>query len=379
MMLGFQNDIADKLINNNANIKITPHERFIERTTLQKIFFDDTPVHWVIAPSGRRDDFQIYNQTQWYDFLKKDKQVAAFAPQLNLQAVLSKGILKAAITLIGTQPDQELKVTHLNKYMLKGNLNELIAGSNHIILGEGLLYKLGAHVGGYVFVSINQSATVAFKVVGMFSEGIETIDNTTAYVNLSDAQKINHTPSKIDTINVRLHNLNDAHQLAKTWRLNHAEKIQSWDVINTNVLSVFKTQNAVRYFITTAILLVASFGIYNVLSVLINQKKREIAILRAIGFAPKDIRFLFFCQGLIVGGLGGLLGIGLGYLACRYIQTLPLFKYAAMQVFLHLSYSSVIFIYGLLLAILSALVASFFPANKASKMTPIDIIRESGS
>lgn len=73
---------------------------------------------------------------------------------------------------------------------------------------------------------------------------------------------------------------------------------------------------------TISILLVAGFGIYNVLNMMVSQKHKEIAILRSIGFEAKDVLFLFFLQGMTIGILGGLLGDFLGFFVCKYMSTL---------------------------------------------------------
>lgn len=381
MFMGFQNYITNQLINNDANIRISAHEEVIEPKILQKTLFGkENLVNWMISPSGRRDHVHIENPSLWINRLKKNKQVAAYAPQLVIQALLSKGQLSTAATIIGTESKFQTRVTNINEYIIAGNFLNLKGGGNRIIIGDGLLAKMGAHMGGTVLVSVGKSEAQIFKIVGVFHLGVQGIDDTTAYANLTDVQKINQTPNQITDIAVRLYDVKQAHSIAAQWSGISNDKVQSWDQSKANVMAVFKTQTALRYFMTISILLVAGFGIYNVLSVLINQKKKEIAILRAMGYPPKDIRHLFMYQGLIVGISGGTIGIILGFIICHFLETIPLFKDSTGQIsHLKMAYDGSIYFQGFLLAFLSALIASVLPAQYASKMTPIDIIRESAT
>ncbi len=381
MFLGFQNYIINQLINNDANIRVSAHEEVIDPKQMQYTFFGkDSLVNWLIPPSGRRDREHIENPFEWTHRLRENKHVAGFAPQLVSQALLRKGQLSTSVTMIGTEAKAQTTVTNINDYMVSGAFSNLKSGGNRIIIGDGVLAKIGARMGSTILVAVGKSEPKAFKIVGTFHLGVQELDNTTAYANLSDVQKINQTPNQISDIAIRLHDIKLAQNLATQWSLISHDKVQSWDQSKANVMAVFKTQTALRFFMTVSILLVASFGIYNVLSVLINQKKKEIAILRAMGFSPKEIRFLFLYQGLIVGILGGTCGLILGFFICHFIETIPLFKDSTGKVnHLKMSYEWSIYISGFLLAFISSTIASILPAQYASKMTPIDIIRESAT
>jgi lipoprotein-releasing system permease protein len=141
-------------------------------------------------------------------------------------------------------------------------------------------------------------------------------------------------------------------------------------------MSVFSMQDVVRNAMTISILVVASFGIYNILSLAVSHRKREIAILRSMGYEPRDIASLFLTQGMLLGGGGGLLGLLLGFLFCVYIGTIDVSGNRGLGGDkLLLSYAPDIYIKAFLLAMVSACVASFLPARAAGKMEPIDILR----
>lgn len=128
------------------------------------------------------------------------------------------------------------------------------------------------------------------------------------------------------------------------------------------------------------VLIVAGFGIYNILNMTVNQKRQDIAILRALGYDSFDIIMLFFSQGLIVGFCGTILGLICGYIFCRYLQTISFMPVTPgnPQGFLHIALNPLIYIEASALALISTSVASIFPARAASKLTPIEIIRQGG-
>ncbi len=377
IMLGFQQFIIDQLINNDAQIRISAPEEYINENEINnKMFHHDKIVDWFVQPSGRRDQSRLDNPYFWFKKLSSDRQVSAFSTQLIIQAILYKGKIRQAIKLIGTDPSAQLKVTTINHYMIAGQFSNIKDGGNRIILGAGLMQILGLHIDDNVFVSVGEHGATKFKIVGVFRLGIKQLDDSTAYADINDIQKINQTPNQISDFIVRLKKVSLANEIAENWSHLSDDKILSWDKSNANVLSVFTTQSLIRDFMVIAILLVGCFGIYNVLNAIINQKKQEIAILRALGFTPKEVRNLFSYQGLLIGVMGGIIGIILGFVACFLIQYIPFIPNEIGQYkYLMVSFSPEIYFYAFLLAFVSAIIASILPAKDASRMTPIDIIR----
>ena len=123
----------------------------------------------------------------------------------------------------------------------------------------------------------------------------------------------------------------------------------------------------------------AAFGIYNILNVMVMQKRGEIAILRSMGFEQGDIERLFLVQGLILGTLGGFGGMALGTLLCLYLQTIRIGAAGVITVdHLLIAWLPVNYLIGFLLAFLSGIVAGYFPARSAGRLSPIDILRTEG-
>lgn len=373
MLDGFQDYIIDQLVNNDSHIRVSVREEVIEEHSLdQKLFPETLNVFWISPPSGRRDGSKLENPLGWYHRLDRDIDVLAYSPQYQSQAIFRRGQATKSGRLIGSIPLKQVRVTNVQDYMVEGDFLSLGGSGNRLVLGDGLLKTLGARVGESIFVSTGKAEPTPFKIVGSFNFGVRNVDESTAFGSLTDVQRINLAPSTISDIAIRLTDVKLAQQKADDWSKFSIDKVQSWDQANANILSVFLIQNFMKNFVTIAILIVAAFGIYNILSILVNQKRKDIGILRSIGFEGQDIIKLFFYQGAIFGLIGGLLGLVLGYGVCLYVSTI---KIGGMMDEMMVSFDPIMYGLGFLMSLFASALSSILPARTASKMEPIDIVR----
>lgn len=380
VMLGFQTYLLNKLVNNTAQISISAKEQYIQPDTVTKALFgSNTLVHWQTPPAGVRELDYIINPQGWYKKLSHSKQVIAYVPQITANVLINNGAASESVSVIGTVAKQQLQVTTIGENVTQGSFTSLRPGSNRIVLGIGLAQKLGAVMNNTINLTNASGLIRAFKVSGIVSAGDRRTDNTTAYADLNDLQSFEARQGKIDTIAVKVVDPYSATALAEQWQAFTQEKVESWQQRSENILSVFHVQNFIRYFMVCSILLVSGFGIYNVLNIMINQKRREIAILRAIGYTSQDIVRLFFAQGLLFGIVGGLLGLLIGYGICSYIATLPAVGMSRGSGTMAVNFSWTIYAWGLCLALGSSVFASIVPARAAGKLQPIAIIRSEAS
>lgn len=378
LLLGFREYFVDQLINNDLQVKISAKEDRVETHSLDTFFFKDQQhVFWTPGPSGVKEDPKINNPQKWYRILNQDPDVAGYSPQLTSQIILTRAGASSVSKLVGCYPDKQIQVTNIAKNMVQGKFSDIQNGGNKVLMGDDLRKKLGANLYETILISNGKNAPAPFKIVGTFKTGIAAVDESTVFAHISDAQRINQTPSKINTIAIKLYSVDIAREKAQSWSLLSEEKVQSWDEINKSFLNVFQIQDTVRYMMTAAILIVAGFSIYNILNMVITQKRKEIAILRSMGYEPLDIVKLFLIQGVILGIVGGALGVMLGYVVCLKLSTVkfgggPLGKGTGV---LTISFQVGIYIRSFLLSFFAALIASYIPARSAGKMTPIEIIR----
>lgn len=379
--LGYQGYLVQQLVNNNAQVHIEAREDYLTDHDLDQAFFG-TNVHkvfWNPAPAGVEGYLEVQSPRNWYRRLNSDPRVQAYSPNLTAAALFNLGKISVAANLIGCDPARQAKVTTVADYMIAGKFTDISIGGNRVILGDELMKRLGAGLNQTVMVSVGTSAPVPFRVVGRFYTGSRGLD-LQAFGSLADVQRVNKTENQVNEIAVRLKDYAEADIMARTWSKISPERVESWADQNVNILSVFAIQNALRASMIFIVLIVAGFGIYNILNMTVNQKRQDIAILRALGYDTFDVVMLFFSQGLIVGICGAILGLFCGYLFCLYLQTIPFMRVSPSnpQGHLHIAMNIKIYLEALGLALLSASIASILPARAAGKLTPIEIIRQGG-
>ena len=133
---------------------------------------------------------------------------------------------------------------------------------------------------------------------------------------------------------------------------------------------MFQMQNIMRNSITFVIVLIVAFGIYNILNMVVNHKKRDIAILRSMGYSRQSVAKLFLLQGSLLGLLGALLGLAIGYIACTRLQLIEIGVPGGRNHLL-LSFSGWIYLRGFLITLSASLLASWLPARVASRLAPM--------
>ena len=376
MQLGMREFVVDRLLSNTAHIKISARDQAVDKEEITLRFYPEGDlIKWVTPPSGKREEAHILYPQGWFDRLRDDPEVLGYSPSLNMSVIISKGDTRHPAALIGVVPELHEKVLDINRYIKNGSLTDLSNGGNRVIIGDKLLENLGAKVGDNILVSAGKGELRPLKIAGVLSLAVEEIDKTLMIASLNDVQQLNKTPGQINEISISLTDIDRAQDVADIWGLVSRDKVQSWEEVNASFLQIFVFQDIVRVTVTTAILLVAAFGIYNVLSIIVNQKRREIAILRSIGYPPKMIMRLFLIQGIILGISGAVFGLLIGFGLNLYIETIDLGLSIGSGNHLIISFNKSIYITGFLMAFLSAIIASLLPAYAASKLTPIDIIR----
>lgn len=380
LMLGFQEFLLEQLVNNDAHIRISAREEEILPRSLDHEFFPTSPaIAWLVPPSGRRDNAKIEYPQGWYDKLDHEPSIVAYSPQLALQIIARHGKITQAGKLIGSNPFRQIATTNISTYMTRGDFTELGRSGNRLIVGEDFLKQVGTTIGDTLQISAGKGAPAPFKIIGAYRTGIKQLDESTVFGALADAQQLNQTPSALSDIAVRITDYRAAKPIATAWQTSSHDRVQSWDQINTGTLSIFHTQDFIRNFMTLSLLAVAGFGIYNVLNMLIQQKRGEIAILRSIGYEARDIHALFFLQGAVLGTIGGVIGLALGFGICLFLRTIQVdpgrINFGGRML---VSFSVWIYIRGILQALGAATVASLLPARAAAKLTPVEILRAEG-
>ena len=215
------------------------------------------------------------------------------------------------------------------------------------------------------------------NVIGIFSTGISKIDNSLSYASLQTAQKIMKGNSNFfSNIDVKLKNINHADKLSKEWASQFNCVTENWMQANGDALLGIKMRNIITISVSISLLIVAAFGIYNILTMMIYEKIKDIAILRTTGFKEKDIKKIFLLEALIIGGIGGFAGLIFGYIISGILSFIPLqsSKFTYIQN-LPINFDFKFYFYGLFFALLTTFFAGWFPAKESTRIDPVDVIR----
>jgi len=372
--LGFQQYMVERLIERSGHINISARDEFITEESLQGVFFTGDSIRWLNRPSGRRASEKLSSAVSWYNMLDNNPEVVAYSPELTEQVIISGGNFTETVSLVGIDPDKYLSVTNFAENITAGSYSSLNSAGAFIFMGERLMQYLGVKVNDSITVSTSDGRVTPLKIAGSFDTGEPHMDRRTIYASIDTVQRVSGASGEITEIIVKVKEFSRAAAIATAWSSLGRDNVESWDQLNRDRLSMMNTQDVVRTVTTTSFILIVAFGIYNILNMVVNHKKRDIAILRSIGYDEKDTVFLFLIQGVIIGIAGGLAGLALGFLACSYIETvkIPMGRHHMM-----ISWDIMIYVKGFFLVVGASIIASFFPARTAGRLSPIEIIRGS--
>jgi len=328
-----------------------------------------------IKPSNQL--LQIHNSAAIIQALKKDKRVLGVAPKIIAQVFYNVGTINLTGIINGIEVEEEDKLFAFQTNVVEGNYLDLKIISNSIILGKGAADNMLVNIGDRIQVTTTKGDQVQLKVVGFFQSGISEIDKIQSYTSIATAQKLlGESNNYITDIQVKLTDVLQAPQVAKEY--SKLFELEAIDIQTAN--SQFETGSFVRtlisYSVGVVLLIVAGFGIYNILNMMIFEKMDTIAILKATGFSGKDVKRIFIAIALSIGIFGGLLGLLFGFGLSGVIDQIP-FKTASLPTIktYPINYNPVFYIIGGVFSIVTTYFAGFFPARKASKVDPVDIIR----
>ena len=382
VMSGFSKDLRDKILGTNSHVVVSNMNRGM-----------------------------VENYDGILKKVRSVKGVIAAAPFIMNQVMLINGDRVSGIVVRGIDPEKEETVSDLGKNMVSGTVSDLktksifsgeIQGREKknragIILGKELSRRLGVGVGDIVSMvsPVSRVTPVGliprmklFKVVGVFESGMYEYDANLSFILLKSAQKFFSMKNGVSGIEVRVADIELAGEIASVIQkeLGFPYLVRDWMRMNRNLFSALKLEKIVMFIILILIIFVAAFNIVSTLFMLVMEKAKEIAILKSMGASCSSIMKIYSYQGLVIGLVGTFLGCAAGFVIVPnlneivssiesifgivafpsdvyYLDRLPS-KIQYMDSFLIIIFSVVI-----------CLVASLYPAWRASKLDLVDGLR----
>lgn len=320
---------------------------------------------------------RVNNANAIINSIRKDERVKGVAPQANAKVFYLAGANELNGVVNGIDVLEEVRLFNFGDYVVSGDPTDLLKTNNGILLGAGVADKMSLSVGDKVQVTSPEGGIFPLKIVGLYQSGLAEIDDVQSFASLRTVQQILGEGSNyITDINIKLWDIEKA--VPMTAEIRRVYDVHAVDIKTAN--AQFETGTSIRNLITYAVsitlLIVAGFGIYNILNMLIYEKMNDIAILKATGFSGGDVRSIFISQALIIGLTGGILGLVLGYGVSVIIDHSP-FETQALPTIktFPVVFDPLYYVIGIVFAMISTFMAGYLPAKKAKDIDPVEIIR----
>jgi lipoprotein-releasing system permease protein len=319
--------------------------------------------------------------------------VISATPAIYSQAMLSSASNALGVVLKGIEVTSAPQVTNLASTIREGKLTDLKQSSSSglpgIFLGKELAMILGVFCNDEIKV-ISPFGTMTpggmvprskkFEVVGIFDSGMYEYDSTLAYISLANAQHFLNKPDAATGIEVKVEKIYQVKQVAKRIeeRLGITYQVRDWMKMHKNLYAALKLEKMAMFIILILIILVAAFNIVGTLIMVVNDKHKDIAILKSMGARSLSIMKIFMLEGLIIGLMGTTLGIAGGFLLATVQNTyhliaLPPDVYYISHLLIKITPRDLILV--IVSAISISLFATIYPSWQASKLDPAEALR----
>jgi lipoprotein-releasing system permease protein len=365
VMNGFQKDVRDRMLSVLSHIEIT-------------------------APDG------LANWEALATTVANRPHVIGVAPMVNSQGLLTRENVMRGVSIRGILPSEEGRVSDLPKQFVAGSVDDLKPGSFGVALGAQLASMVGAHVGDRINLIVPESDLTpagamprmrTLQVVGIIDSGHYEYDSSLAVMHWKDAAALLrlHDPSGL---RVKVDDMQRAPEIAaqlaevvppELW-------ISDWSRSNRNWFAAVQTEKKMMFIILTLIIAVAAFNLVSTLVMTVNEKQADIAILRTMGASPGLIQRIFLVQGLAIGLLGSLAGVGLGLLIALNIDVIvpaieAIFRvrFLPRDVYFISELPSDVRLHDVLtvgfMAFGLSVLATLYPSYRAAKVQPAEALR----
>jgi lipoprotein-releasing system permease protein len=331
------------------------------------------------ANTERRLYFEgITNANEIMRVSRQFSNVVSCSPVLRGNVSARAGFENATVELYGIDPALHAQTTDILHQLIDGNFDDFRNNTSAIIIGSRLAELLQTSVGDTVQLLAPNGEYWRFSVAAVARAGIGSIDSTRVYSHARIAQALLQNPSGASMILYKLRDPNRAPALAEHFETLFQHGATSWQDREESTLQLFLTLRMSVAITVSLIILLAGFGIFNVLTMSVLAKIKEIAILRSIGYRRIDISLIFLWQGALIAAAGSLLGCLLGALMTWGVSHIPIH----LRGLLYTNYFLVTwdwrhYAFATLLAILAVFIASYVPARRAAELPPVVTLRGS--
>ena len=371
MMKGFDRTSAESIFKTVAHIRLYKDDETSAPLPGQ-YKQGSTPV--IINPKIVPENDVLVNPDAIIKLLRKQEGVAVVASQTTVSVFYNNG--KSQITGVanGLNIAEADKMFSIKSTMVEGNADDLISVQNGILLGVGVAKKMNVKTGDFISITSSRNVIKVMKVVGLFQTNNSNVDKSKSYINIAAAQQLlKRNQSYITDIDVNILDFDNAKVYADRFSKLTGYKAEDWKTANETLMAAFRMRKIIITVISFSILLVAGFGIYNILNMTISQKINDIAILKAMGFKGNDVIRIFVQQALIIGMIGIAMGLVLATILVNVLKQV----YVGGDIgYFPIRFEPLMYIKGFIFGFIITFFAGYIPARKAANVDPVAIFRK---
>lgn len=371
MMKGFDR------ISSQSIFKTAPHIRLFkddeQSLPLKKKAQDGSDVV-IVNPKVVPENNVLVNPQSLINMLRAQDDVKMVTPQVSVNVFYNNG--KSQITGISTGVimDEADQMFNISSCVVEGSAADLKNVQNGILIGVGIASKMNLHTGDNISITSSRNVVKVLKVVGLFRTNNSNVDKSKSYINISLAQQLlQKNSSYITDININVNDFTKADAYSERFSKLTGYKAEDWMAANETLMAATRMRKVIITVISCSILLVAGFGIYNILNMTISQKINDIAILKAMGFRGKDVVRIFVQQALVIGMIGISMGLLLATLLVKVLSNV----YVGGDIgFFPISFEPTMYVRGAIFGLIITFFAGYIPARKAANVDPVSIFRK---
>lgn len=369
MLVGFDKSSSASIF------KTTSHIRVYKDDEISKVLVKNSKENYlIINPKIVPSNNTIINPKLITETILKQPEVTVVTPQVSVNVFYNNGKSQISGLAIGIKPEEANVMYNIKSFMAEGNFDLLKSNPNGIIIGSGIAEKMNAKIGDNINLTSSKSVNKTYKVVGIFKTNNSKVDKSNSYVNLASSQQLlKEGASYITDINVNIVDPEKAKAIAEKISNITGYKAEGWKEANETFMAANKMRKMIITFVSLTILLVAGFGIYNILNMTVSQKINDIAILKAMGFKGKDVIRIFVTQAVTIGIMGVIGGMIMATVLITFLKKV----YVGGDIgYFPIDYEPTKYLQGVIIGLVITFFAGYIPAKKAAQVDPVTIFRK---
>ena len=369
MMVGFDKSSASSVFKSTAHIRVYKDDEISKA-----LIHLNNSKSLIINPKVVPVNNTIINPNLVIEIILQQKEVVVVTPQVNSNVFYNNGKSQVSGLAVGVNPDEANLMYNIKSFMVEGNFDVLKSNPNGIVIGSGISEKMNLRVNVNLNLTSSKGVNRTFKVLGIFKTNNSNTDKTKSYINISASQQLlKEGTSYITDINVNITDPENAEGIATKLSEITGYKAEGWKQANESLMAANKMRKIIITFVSLTILLVAGFGIYNILNMTVSQKINDIAILKAIGFKGKDVIRIFVTQAVTIGFLGVIGGVLMASILITILKNV----YVGGDIgYFPIDYEPKKYLQGIVIGLVITFFAGFIPAKKAANVDPVEILRK---